>query len=80
MYNIALTLNGNFLRGAPPIEVFRLSIENESGWLAFATEKGNSYAKYEVGFELMSIAREFSGQMSVLQGSVANRGCSRQAN
>ncbi len=36
------TLNGKFLQGVPPIEVYKASIENEVGWPAFATEKGNS--------------------------------------
>ena len=46
----------------------------------FATEKGSSWAKHEVGCELTSAARECSRQMSVLRGSVALWGCSRQAN
>ena len=46
----------------------------------FATEKGSSWAKHEVGCELTSVARECSRQTSVLWGSVALWGCSRQAN
>jgi hypothetical protein len=38
---LSATLNGNgkFLHGAPLIEVYRASIENEIGWPAFATAK-----------------------------------------
>jgi hypothetical protein len=36
------TLNGKFLKGVSPIEVYRASIENEVGWPAFATEKVSS--------------------------------------
>ena len=39
---ILTTLNGEFLQGVPPIEVYRAPIENEVGWPAFATEKGCS--------------------------------------
>ncbi len=39
---ILTTLNGKFLQGVPPIEVYRAPIENEVGWAAFATEKGCS--------------------------------------
>ena len=39
---ILTTLNGKFLQGAPPMEVYRASIENEGFWPAFATEKGSS--------------------------------------
>ena len=77
---ILTTLNGKFLQGAPPIEVYRASIENEVCWPAFATEKGSSWAKHEVGCELTSAARECSRQTSVLRGSVALWGCSRPAN
>ena len=62
------------------MEVYRASIENEVCQPAFATEKGSSWAKHEVGCELTSVARECSRQMSVLRGSVALWGCSRQAN
>jgi len=36
--------------------VYRASIENEVGWPEFATEKGGSRAKHEVGCELISVA------------------------
>jgi len=42
LLEILTTLNGKFLQGAPPIEVYRASIENEVCWPAFATEKGSS--------------------------------------
>jgi hypothetical protein len=38
------------------MEVYRASIENEVGRPAFATKKGSSLAKQEVGCELMSTA------------------------
>jgi hypothetical protein len=60
-----------FTQGAPTIEVYRASIENEVGWPVFATKRGTSQAKYEVGYELMSIAKECRRQMSVLQRSFA---------
>ncbi len=60
--------------------MYRASIENEVGWPAFATEKGSSWAKHEVGCELTSAVRECSRQTSVLGRSVALWGCSRQAN
>ena len=47
-YNILTTLNGKFLLGVPPIEVYRASIEYEVGWPAFATVKGKSLTKHEV--------------------------------
>jgi hypothetical protein len=42
LFLILTTLNGKFLQGVPPIEVYRASIENEVGWPAFATKKGSS--------------------------------------
>jgi len=45
--------------------VYRASIENEVCCPTFATERGSSQAKYEVGCELMSIARDSSRQLSV---------------
>ena len=51
--------------------MYRASIEIEVFWPAFATEKGSSLAKHEVGCELMSAARVCSRQTSVLRGSVA---------
>ncbi len=41
-------------------------IENEVGWPAFASEKGSSQAKHEVGCEPTSVARKCSRQTSVL--------------
>jgi len=46
--------------------VYRASIENEVGWPEFATEKGGSRAKHEVGCELTSVARECSRQTGAL--------------
>jgi len=48
---ILTTLNGKFLQGFSPIEVYRASIKNEVCWPAFTTEKGGSWAKHEAGCE-----------------------------
>jgi hypothetical protein len=45
------------LKGSSPIEVYKTSFQNEVGWPAFVTEKGNSQAKHEGGCELVSVAK-----------------------
>ncbi len=43
------------------MEVYRASIENKVGWLAFATKKGSSKAKHE---QLAMSSRAYEGSVA----------------
>ncbi len=63
------TLNRKFLQGVSPLRC----TENEVGWPAFATEKGGSLAKHEVGYEFTSAARKvltFEVKISEIRGQL----------